>query len=161
MFLPLTFWSGIFSPVARIQPPAHGYFGWKMISCSMNTFFILKMFLICVSKKPSHWVNSIVTGKDLLVDCYYAFLRPTAWTYDSCTLYECLMHWVFSQQNRLRVSFGVSRNSSLNPTSFSDNNWCIYCKKKFLFLQIVLSQQALSSLLETNLFLAYSFLVSQ
>lgn len=132
MFLPLSFCSGIFSSVARIQPPARGYFGWKMVSRSMKTFFTLKMSLICINKKPSEWVNRIVTGKDL-VDCYYAFLRPTAWIYNSCILYEDLTHWIFGQQSRLRVSFGVSWNSSLNPTSFSYNNWCIYCKKEVSF----------------------------
>lgn len=158
MFLLLTFWSvrGIFSSLARIQPLAHGYFGWKMVSCSMRNFFLLKMLLICISKKTSEWVNRRVPGKDLLVDCYYAFLRPTAWIYDACILDEQFTHQIFSQWNRLRVSFGVSKNFSLNPPSFSYNNWCKYCKKKFLFLQIVLLHQVLS--LERNLLLPYSFL---
>lgn len=145
MFLPLTFWSGIFSSVARIQPPACGDFGWKMVSCPM--------FLISISKKQSEWANRIFAGKDPLVHSYYAFLKQTAWIYGSSILYEHVTHWIFSQWNRLRVSLCESWNSSLKPTSFSYKNLCTYCQRKFIFLQTVSLQQ------ERNLFLAYNFLV--
>lgn len=81
MSLSLTFWSGSLFSVARI--PACGYFGWKMASSDMKIPFILQMFLICINKKLSEWVNGIFPGKYPLVDWCCAFLRPTAWIWDS------------------------------------------------------------------------------
>lgn len=53
------------------------------------------------------------------------------------------------------VSFGTVE-TPLQPKSVSYNNQCIYCKKKFLFLQIIVLQQALL-LLERNIFPSLQF----
>lgn len=100
-----------------------------MVSFYMKISFILIMFLICINMKASEWVNGMFPGKDLLVDGYCAFLRPTAWIWDSCIPYE-------------RGSF---------PTSFSNNDWCRYCKKEVSFSANILLKQVLS-LLEINHF---------
>lgn len=136
MFLPLTFQSGVFSHVSRIQLLACGYSGWKIVSCSVKTFLVLKMSLICIPN--TKWMGEQDSHKDHPVVCYCTFLRPAALTSVAYIL-----------------NFQPARTGWEPPLACAETPGFpiasdIYCKNKFLLLIFLLQQDL--SFLERNLF---------